>query len=504
MLDSQTSYDAATQVEELHQALAEDPFQAEVHFALFMLHSDQADFDAAATDLRRTIVLAPFVASAYNNLSTLHERGGDFATALAPSRRAMLLSPDDPLFQANFASFCSKADHAADAISHYRLALALDPGNAKANKDFAVTLGELGHSAEAGAVFLRAATLTPADAVELVRHCVELEPVTPNHPARPALARLAARQDSLTVRDRIELNFALGKSHDDLGETDSAFACWTLANQLMRQLTPYDELAAMRSIDAIREQFSEAAIASLRSCGLAGPRPIFIVGMPRCGSTLIEQILASNPSVSACGEINTLEAALQHHGSGGLQAVAEAYMAELERLHPGAARSTDKMLGNYLRAGFIAAALPDARIVHVRRDPLDTCLSNYSRLFVDGHPYASDLGELGRYYCRYAELMEHWRAVLPRGCMIEVNYEEIVEDLPGQVRRLLEFLDLPWDERCLTFHETERFVRTASQSQVRQPLYSASIGRWHRYTNYAAPLIEALGPEAVRRYKVRA
>jgi len=499
VLDSKTSYGAAAQVEELQQTLAEDPFRAEAHFTLSLLHMVDADLEAARLDLKRAIALAPFIAPAYNNLASLYERDEDFVTALDLSRRAVLLNPADPLFQSNLASFSSKLDRVAGAVRHYRLALALDPGFAKATTDFAIILGELGRGTEASAMFLRAAVLTP-ESVDLVRHCVEMVPVTTSHPVRATLARLAAHQDNLTVRNRIELNFALGKSHDDLGETDSAFACWATANRLLRQTLPYDEAATMHRFDAITEQFSASAIAELQSQGLAGPRPIFIVGMPRSGSTLVDQILASHPSVAACGEIDTLEMALQRHGARGLRAVAVAYLAELRRLRPGVARCTDKMLGNCLHVGLIAAMFPDARIVHVRRDPLDTCLSNYSRLFVESHPYSSDLAELGRYYRRYIDLMAHWRAVLPEGRMIDVTYEELVQDLPGQVRRLLVFLDLPWDSRCLAFHETERFVRTASQGQVRQPLYRNAVGRWHRYAGHAGALIEGLGPVAGRHY----
>ncbi len=497
-MDSLSSH-AAARVEELQRVLAGDPFQAETHFVLSMLHTELTKLEAATLDLKRTIALAPFAASAYNNLANLFERAGDFAEAYGPSRRAVQLVPADPLFQSNFASFSSKVDHAADAVNHYRASLALAPAAVKANKDFAIILGELGRGAEAREIFLRASALMP-DAVDLVRNCVELETVTPDHPARAALTRLAGRQDRMSLRDRIELNFALGKSHDDLGETAAAFACWTRANLMLRQVVPYDEAQAMRKFDAVTGQFPAAAFEEAQGRGFAGARPVFIVGMPRCGSTLIEQILASHPEINAGGEINILERLIDRHGAEGYRAVGEAYMARLARLHPGAVRVTDKMLGNYLRVGFIAAALPDARIVHVRRDPLDTCLSNYSRLFVENHPYASDLGELGRYYRRYAELMAHWRAALPDGRMIEVDYEAVIGDLPGQVRRLLDFLDLRWDERCLAFHETERFVRTASQCQVREPLYDRAVGRWHRYAGHVGALIEGLGPEAGRHY----
>lgn len=483
----------------LGRALALNPAQAAAHFTLALLHAEQSERAEAALALRKAIVLAPYAAAAYNNLANLHERDGDFAGALGPSRRALLLTPADALFQANFASFCSKLDLAARAVRHYRASLALDPGAAKACKDFGIILAELGRRGEARQVFLRAIALAPR-AVAAIRHCVELEAMAPDHPARDALARLARNQEGLSDAERSELNFTLGKSLADLGNTDAAFACWREANRLLRRLVPYDEAATMRNFDAVTAMFSAAAIEAARGQGVIDARPIFIIGMPRCGSTLVEQILASHPSIGASGENNALERMIERHGTNGYRAVGEAYLAELARLHPRSPRVTDKMLGNYLRLGFIAAALPEARIIHVHRDPVDTCLSNYSRLFVENHPYAADLGELGRYYRRYAALMEHWRGVLPPGRMLEVCYESVVEDLPAQLRRLLDFLDLPWDERCLAFHRTERFVRTASQSQVREPLYRSSVRRWHRYAAHIGPLIEALGPLAERHY----
>ncbi len=192
---------------------------------------------------------------------------------------------------------------------------------------------------------------------------------------------------------------------------------------------------------------------------------------------------------------------MKRHGPASFHEVGADYLARLAEIHPSARRVTDKLLGNFTRLGFIASALPGARIIHMRRDPLDCCLSIHSRHFLEGHPYASDLGELGRYYRAYSELMAHWRAALPAGMMIELNYEQVVDDLAGQAGTLLDFLGLPWHDRCLDFHKTERMIRTASQSQVRRPLTREGIGRWHPYGPHVGPLIDALGPSADRDYK---
>ncbi len=487
----------------LERALELYPEQATAHFTLALLHSELSDRAAAILDLRRATILAPYAAAAYNNLANQLEQQHDFWSALEPSLRAVQLIPHDAMFQANFASFCSKVDLAAEAVRHYRISLCLDPAAPKANQDYGIILGELGRRGEARKAFARAILLAPG-AITPIRHSVELEPVTPDHPVIGALAHIAQNQERLSTRDRSELHFALGKSFADLDGTDSAFACWTLANRLLRDLVAYDEAATMRNFDEVTSIYSASMIAGAKGQGAAGRQPIFIVGMPRCGSTLVEQILASHPAVAAAGESKALERMIERHGPQGFAAVGRAYIAELTRPHPDASRVTDKMLGNYLRLGFIAAALPEARIVHVTRDPVDCCLSNYARLFVEGHPYAADLGELGRYYHRYAQLMDHWHAALPEGILLDVSYEALVADLPGQVARLLDFLDLPWDDRCLAFHQTERFVRTASQSQVRQPLYRGAVGRWHRYEAHLGPLIEALGPLVKKDYMISA
>jgi hypothetical protein len=180
----------------------------------------------------------------------------------------------------------------------------------------------------------------------------------------------------------------------------------------------------------------------------------------------------------------------------GLRRLGELYIERLGKLAPAAARITDKLPGNYLHLGFIRLILPQAKVLHVRRDPLDTCVSCFSRSFGEELNFVYDLGELGRAYRRYAALMDHWRQVLPADSMLEVRYEDVVEDLEGQARRILDHLGLPWDPRCLAFHQTERAVQTASVSQVRQPIFRSSLARWRRYEKHLGPLQAALAGDA--------
>ncbi len=239
--------------------------------------------------------------------------------------------------------------------------------------------------------------------------------------------------------------------------------------------------------------------------------PVFLVGMPRSGSSLIEQILASHPQVYGAGELASSRTQASVGGipvpsagelhfrkvfrrldSAALQRMALAYIARLPALADGKIRIVDKFPGNFLRIGLIRMILPDAKIIHTMRDPVDTCVSCYSKWFTSGHDYSYNLAELGRYYSRYSELMDHWRSVLPSGAMLDVSYEDVVNDLEGQARRLIDYCGLAWDDRCLSFHKTSRPVKTASAVQVRQPLFRSSLERWRRYEANLGPLLQEL------------
>jgi hypothetical protein len=274
----------------------------------------------------------------------------------------------------------------------------------------------------------------------------------------------------------------------------------------------YDEKSALAVFDNIEKVFTQPLIEEKSGSGDATHVPIFVLGMPRSGTTLVEQILASHPQAHGAGELhNFFEAMLGVQGPDGrpvpatksvpaLDAkifadIGARYLAGIRELAPAASRIVNKMPNNYYFIGFIHLALPSAKIIHVIRDPIDTCVSCFSKLFTLELNYTYDLAELGRYYRQYERLMAHWRRVLPPGRILDVRYEDVVADLEGQTRRLLEHCELPWDKRCIAFHETERQVRTASAVQVRQPIYASAIGRWRPYKDFIGPLLEALDLE---------
>jgi len=263
-------------------------------------------------------------------------------------------------------------------------------------------------------------------------------------------------------------------------------------------------------LDHIRAVFTSELIRKWQNVGYPSPVPVFIVGMVRSGSTLIEQILASHPQVFGGGELTSFPDAVQkiqtNFGSSVIfpelvsgmtdedyRDLGARYLAELERLAPAAIRITDKMPGNFMFAGLIHLALPNAIIIHTLRDPVDTCLSCFSKLFAEGQNHTYDLAELGQYYRHYQALMMHWHRVLPPGRILDVRYEDVVADLEGQVRRIIAHCGLAWDPRCLAFHQTKRPVLTASGAQVRQPIYNTAIGRWRVYESFLGPLLAELG-----------
>jgi Sulfotransferase family len=275
-------------------------------------------------------------------------------------------------------------------------------------------------------------------------------------------------------------------------------------------MVSYDEKAAVGFFDRIEAVFTPALTRDKKGLGESSSRPIFVIGMPRSGTTLVEQILASHPAVHGAGELSALDTVVQSvRGPGNtptafpefvtaadgpaLRRIGLSYLAELQRIAPDGERVTDKMPSNYYYAGLIHLALPNAKIIHCVRDPVDTCVSCYSKLFSGAQIHTYDLAELGRYYRRYERLMAHWRRVLPKGRILDVRYEDVVADLEGQARRILAYCALPWDDRCLAFHRTERPVRTASATQVRRPIYNTAVGRWRAYADDLGPLLAALG-----------
>jgi tetratricopeptide (TPR) repeat protein len=399
------------------------------------------------------------------------------------------------------------------ALALFRRALELKPDLADALNNMGNALKEKGRLDEARAAYLKALALDPNVTGVYVNYAdsIKFEPGNPHLKAMEDIRHGTAPIDDT---DRLQLDFALGKAYADLKDHKRSFERLLSGNKLKRARIQYDETAAMGLFDRIEAAFTAELLREKEKLGGGepSPTPIFVLGMPRSGTTLVEQILASHPQVHGAGELQTLNDVVNEvHGPGGqaipypefvpgldaraLGQIGQRYLAEIRKLAPKAKHITDKMPSNYYFAGLIHLALPHATIIHTVRDPVDTCISCFSKLFTAEQNHTYDLAELGRYHLRYRKLMEHWRRVLPEGRILDVRYEDVVDDLEGQAKRIIAHCGLPWDEKCLSFHATDRPVRTASASQVRQPIYKSAVGRWRVYEEYLGPLLAALGPE---------
>lgn len=311
---------------------------------------------------------------------------------------------------------------------------------------------------------------------------------------------------------QVNVHFSLGKILQDNREYDHAFEHFTAGNRACRTLRPYSHTQQSKQATALKTKLDQDFITGMRPYGNLTELPVFIVGMPRSGTTLTEQVLARHPQVRAGGEMvllhsilrrqlgqtyrRELAAGLAAFDSATFSGIATALETGLRREAGDAARITDKMPSNFLLTGWLHALLPGARIIHCRRDALDTCVSCYTTLFNRGHEFSNDLEDLGHYYQLYLDMMAHWRELVPADRLLELDYESLVADPEPVIRKLLDFIGLPWHADCLDFGRTSKTVQTASVLQVRQPLYTSSVGRWKHYASHLGPLRTALGISA--------
>ena len=394
--------------------------------------------------------------------------------------------------------------HSDEAVAAFRLALAIDTTLASAAYNLGRALLEAGDLNEARTWLERAIEIEPANGsfyLPLIHG--GFAQMQPGHVE--AVVRLSAQLDSLPHAQRVDLHFALGYLYERRGRIADAFEHLRAGNALRRAHIVYDESAEGSFRHSIQEAFGNPVMESARGCGDRSERPVFIFGMPRSGSTLVEQVLAAHPQVDAAGEISVLGSIVRESASAmapatvaelraAIRGIGDRYLRATDVLVASGTRLTDKTLYNTHFAPLISVMLPNARMIHVRRDALDTCFSCFGTTFAHSQvPFSYDLGELGRYYRAYAGMMARWSALIPADRLLEVTYERFVGNFESEARRVVAFCGLEWDPACLNFHAVRRPVRTASNVQVRRPLYSDSIGRARSFRPQLAPLIEAMG-----------
>lgn len=500
-------------VDLISKAIALDANVASYHSNMGNALTGQGKLDEAVVFYRKALALKPDYAEAQYNLGVLLDNQGWLDEAVACYRRAVELRPEYAEAHNNLGSALQDQGRLDEAVACYRKALDLKPDYPEAYYNIANVLRELGRLTEGRDYIEKAIRLSPRNSMFFGSLALSKQFMA-GDPHLALMEELARDMESLSAKEQIELHFALGKALADIKEYEQSFRHLLQGNALKRQQIAYDATATLELFQRIQTVFTSEMMHRKQGLGNPSTVPIFIVGMPRSGTTLVEQILASHPKVFGAGERNDFDKAVAHLGNRArmpfpelvrgmsgedVRQLGTSYLDMIRAIAPEAVRITDKMPLNFRFVGLIHLALPHARIIHTSRDPIDTCLSCFSTLFTVGQPYSYDLGELGRYYRAYQELMQHWRNVLPAGVMLEVQYEEVVDDLEGQARRLVAHCGLEWDDACLEFHKTQRPVRTASVSQVRQPIYKSAVGRWRVYEKFLGPLTKALTCEQLSR-----
>ena len=494
-------------VKVLLQAIRLKPKYAEAHCNIGTAFLMLEQFDKAAAGFNHALALKPDYPEAYLGLARIHQEHKRLSEAEIMADKALALAPEKAEVHNLLGGIHAEAGYPDKAELAYARALAFNPDLLSAHLGKGYLLMEQGKMEAAEASFRHALSL---DATNLAARLAlaQVKKVKDGDENMAALLQAAEKLDTMLETKALPLHFALGKCYDDTKQYDLAMPHFLKGCHLKRKRTQYDPADNDKVRQNICEFFSRETIEGLRGAGCSSNLPIFVLGMPRSGTTLIEQTIASHPLVYGAGELPDLLglAAKPKEGSTegyplslkgitpqDLQDLGESYVKGLRARHADAKRITDKMPANFNCVGLIHLMLPNARIIHVKRNPVDTCLSGFTRLFNKSQHHSYDLAEIGRYYRNYAILMDHWREVLPAGAFYEVQYEEVVADHGTQARALLDYCGLEWDNACLDFHKTERNIRTASVTQVRQPIYTSSVDRWRKYEAHLEPLLKELG-----------
>jgi tetratricopeptide (TPR) repeat protein len=490
----------------LRAALSLMPRDAALRNALGIVLEALQRFGDAEKAYRAALELDPRLAEAHANLGNCLRRLGQLQQAEAHFVRAIELKPEFAVAHFNLGNLLQDLEEFDRAIAEYRQALAVRPDYLEALNNLGSCLRTQGLVDEARSAFERVLQLQP---LQIEAHC-NLAQFKTYQADDPHVAQLLSQQhrvSTLPDEGRARYWFTIGKMLEDVGRHDESFAAYAEGNRVKNASTRWDEAAHRALQRRIIATFTREHLAGHAGAAAAdGPSPVFIVGMPRSGTSLLEQVLATLPTVHGAGELTWLPETLHVDGeqdpAAFLQTLAgystdeylqlgRRYVERIRELAPNATHVVDKLPDNFRHLGLIHLMFPGARIIHSMRDPMDSCFSCFSRLFIgDNLGYSYDLAATGRYWVTYHELMQHWHAVLPAGRILDVSYETMVSDFENQARRLVAYLGLPWDERCLGFHENRRIVRTASVAQVRKPIYRTSVARWKHYERHLGTLLE--------------
>jgi len=505
------------------EILRNNPENVDALRLLGTLAMGRGRFHEAENLFRRAVSYTPDYMEAHLDLGRVLKEQQRLHEAIRSFEKAIELEPGN--LQANFllASVLAPAARTYDAIAAYRKVLEIRPNHPGALLGLGHTLKTVGQQEEAIQAYRDCIRMKPASG-ETYWSMANLKTYTLTDEDIEAMQAQVQRQDldeDFDITSRVNFLFALAKAYEDRGDYDRAWRYYEEGNTTQRMEEDYDPVRNEVANDAITQVFDREFLERNSNLGHPSPEPIFIVGLPRSGSTLLEQILASHSMVEGTAELpyisvvsNSLSRnradgvnyphAVRELGAEHFHRLGQDYL-DLSEIHrsEGKPRFIDKMPNNFPAVGFIHLIFPRAKIIDARRYPMDSCLSCYRQLFARGQSFTYDLTDIGEYFLQYERMMDYWHEVLPGRCLT-VQYEEMVTDFENQLRRLLEYCELPWEESCARFYETDRPVRTASSEQVRQPVYTRSINFWRNHEKHLGELREVLAPVLPRYAKYEA
>ena len=486
-------------IEYLNKAIARRPREAIYHYNLGLALLNTGRYPAAVHSLQKAVRLKPDLGIAYSDLCHVLNLLDEIDAAVTAGRHAVRLEPGDARAHTNLAVALEASGSHDEALRRYQQAAELAPTNAVIRKNLGMALMELGNKEAAEQQFREAIAINPGFG-EPYRYLAVLQKYSNLDDADIISMQQLLEKPGLSGDDRTELHFALGKSYDDCDCYEEAFEHFAAGNRLENRRYDFKLEDFAFRVESLQSVFTEGFISVRAQIGSQSELPVFVVGMPRSGTTLVEQILSSHADAFGASELlwfSRIERGMKNilktdedypYCLGSLeretvQALTGKYQTLLRDLSPEAVRIIDKMPENFLRIGLIRMLFPRARIVHCCRDPRDTAISIYTNLFKGNLHWSYDLFNIGAYTGLYQRIMQHWRDNVPGG-FHEIRYETLVQDPEEITRKLVDYVGLPWDPACLSYYETDRRVRTSSHDQVRQPIYSSSVGRWKHYETF--------------------